>query len=660
MDGLRAVAVSLVVGFHVFPDVVKGGYVGVDIFFVISGFLISNIIFKSVAQSRFSYIEFYVRRIRRIFPALIVVLVACLVFGWFALLPVDYKALGQHVAAGAAFVSNFRILDESGYFDTAAQLKPLLHLWSLGIEEQFYILWPLVVVALSRDPRKMWVGLLGLAALSFLLNVVLIQYKPVASFYLPVTRFWELGIGAALAYAAMHYGEPVGLVGRGFPFGGPALKRAAGEVYGWTGVLLIVLAVAFFDSAVAFPGWRALLPTIGAALIISAGTMNCSVGRMLSNRPLVLIGLISYPLYLWHWPLLVSERFLELDTADLAIRAATVVISIAAAWATYRFVETPIRYGKADKTALPTILSSSMLLLCGVGLIVAKNGILIRLPPPIRAVAGFSYDLLGEYRDHRCLLAPDQSSHDFADECDDSTGNPSSRRSVFIWGDSHAAALYAGIKRIPVDGAFPRLMQYTASACPPVPGMVFKERKFCNEINDFVLSRIEAVKPDVVVMTAFWLHYKPLSQWSTLGISGLQHAIQRVKQAGARVIVVGQVPIWQTTFPNILFDMWQHTHSLQSRNLSHLDAASRQKDLEIGKAVSSLGVVFVSPFARFCNEQGCLLFVDEQTKVPVTTDVASHLTPAASLMLMQEPMVQALHSMKSAGDAIEQGRVLKN
>src|SRR5215471_18923089 len=200
IDGLRAVAVCLVVGFHVFPNVVKGGYVGVDIFFVISGFLISSIIFRSVAQSQFSYVDFYVRRIRRIFPALIVVLIACLIFGWFALLPADYKALGQHVAAGAAFVSNFRILDESGYFDTAAQVKPLLHLWSLGIEEQFYIFWPLVVVSLSRDPRRMWAGLLGLAALSCVLNVFLVQYKPVAAFYLPVTRFWELGIGPALAY----------------------------------------------------------------------------------------------------------------------------------------------------------------------------------------------------------------------------------------------------------------------------------------------------------------------------------------------------------------------------------------------------------------------------------------------------------------------------
>src|SRR5262249_39026823 len=143
---------SLVVGFHVFPEWIKGGYVGVDIFFVISGFLISSIIFQNLAQSRFSYVDFYLRRIRRIFPALISVLIACLVFGWVTLLPSDYQSLGRHVVAGAIFVANFRILYESGYFDSEAQLKPLLHLWSLGIEEQFYICWPLLVACPQRQP----------------------------------------------------------------------------------------------------------------------------------------------------------------------------------------------------------------------------------------------------------------------------------------------------------------------------------------------------------------------------------------------------------------------------------------------------------------------------------------------------------------------------
>jgi hypothetical protein len=325
------------------------------------------------------------------------------------------------------------------------------------------------------------------------------------------------------------------------------------------------------------------------------------------------------------------------------------LISLAAAWTTYRFVETRVRYGKPDKAISPIVLLSIMGLLCGAGLLVAKNGIVVRLPHDIRAAAGFSYDLLGEYREHRCLLGPEQSFRDFAEECDDNTRTLPGQRSILIWGDSHAAALYAGMKRITAEGAFPRLIQYTASACPPVPGIVFKERKFCNGVNDFVLSRIEAQKPDIVVMTAFWLHYDASRGWPTAGISGLQQAIQRVRQVGARVIVVGQVPIWEKTFSNVLFAVWQRSHSLQTRTALHLDNASRQKDSEIGNAVASLDVAFVSPFATFCNDAGCMLFTDEQRNVPVTTDIASHLTPAASLLLMQGPILKALRSIETVG-----------
>ena len=187
IDGLRAVAVALVVGFHVFPEWITGGYVGVDIFFVISGFLISSIIFKGLDSAGFSYLDFYIRRIRRIFPALIVVLVACLVFGWFELTPPDFRSLGKHVVAGAAFLSNFLVLFEAGYFDTAAQLKPLLHLWSLGVEEQFYIFWPLIAAAIWGRAKNMGLWIFALVALSFLLSLILTPIKPVAAFYLPVT-----------------------------------------------------------------------------------------------------------------------------------------------------------------------------------------------------------------------------------------------------------------------------------------------------------------------------------------------------------------------------------------------------------------------------------------------------------------------------------------
>lgn len=204
IDGLRAVAILSVVGFHAFPFWVKGGFVGVDIFFVISGFLISTIIFGNLERNTFSFIEFYSRRIKRIFPALLVVLIACFAFGWFALLADDYKQLGKHMAAGAGFASNIVLWNESGYFDKAAETKPLLHLWSLGIEEQFYIVWPLLLWFAWKSRFNLLAMTFSVVAVSFVLNVRGIRTDAVAAFYSPQTRFWELLVGSVLAWLTLH------------------------------------------------------------------------------------------------------------------------------------------------------------------------------------------------------------------------------------------------------------------------------------------------------------------------------------------------------------------------------------------------------------------------------------------------------------------------
>ncbi|MFA6121206.1 MAG: acyltransferase, partial [Sideroxydans sp.] len=196
IDGLRAIAILAVVGFHAFPTWVKGGFIGVDVFFVISGFLISTIIFGSLSRDAFSFAEFYARRIKRIFPALFLVLVASFVFGWFALLADEYKQLGKHIAGGAGFVSNFVLWGESGYFDNAAETKPLLHLWSLGIEEQFYFVWPLLLWFAWKRRFNLLTIALVVAVVSFALNVFTVRSDPVAAFYSPLTRFWELMVGS--------------------------------------------------------------------------------------------------------------------------------------------------------------------------------------------------------------------------------------------------------------------------------------------------------------------------------------------------------------------------------------------------------------------------------------------------------------------------------
>ncbi|MES1981097.1 MAG: acyltransferase family protein [Pseudomonadota bacterium] len=334
IDGLRAIAVLAVVGFHGFPGVVTGGFIGVDIFFVISGFLISTIIFSNLERNSFSFVEFYSRRIKRIFPALLLVLIATFAFGWFALLADEYKQLGKHVASGAGFVSNLVLWSESGYFDNAAETKPLLHLWSLGIEEQFYIVWPILLLFAWKRRFNLLLITIAIVIASFALNISKIDSDVVAAFYSPQTRFWELLTGSCLAYMSVYKHSTL-----------QQLKLVSNNVQSWFGAVLIALAILLISRESAFPGWWALLPAVGALLIISAGPRAWLNRTVLSNRILVWFGLISFPLYLWHWPLL-SFAYIFENKPGRIIRIGAVIISILLAWLTYRFVEKPVRFGR--------------------------------------------------------------------------------------------------------------------------------------------------------------------------------------------------------------------------------------------------------------------------------------------------------------------------
>jgi peptidoglycan/LPS O-acetylase OafA/YrhL len=323
IDGLRAIAILSVIGFHAFPTVIPGGFVGVDIFFVISGFLISGILFAQSEQGNVSIRGFYARRIRRIFPALILVLATTLALGWWMLPSDELSRLGGDVAASAGFVSNIRLWHESGYFDLPSSTKPLLHLWSLGIEEQFYIIWPLTIVLIGRKWKTPGVFLPVFLACSFLANLLLIDRSQNAAFYLPISRFWELLAGGLLAA----HGNKLR----------PSATRA------WCGVALITGSVFLLDQYKLFPGWWALPPVAGAFLLISAGPEAWPNRRLFSNSALVFIGLISYPLYLWHWPLLTFARLAMFGTPPVAIRILVILSSGLLAWLTYRFIERPIR-----------------------------------------------------------------------------------------------------------------------------------------------------------------------------------------------------------------------------------------------------------------------------------------------------------------------------
>lgn len=340
-------------------------------FFVISGYLITRIIIDEVHRGEFSILDFYKRRILRLFPALIVVLVFCAGFGWMALAADELNQLGKHILAAVGFVSNIVFWSEAGYFDNAAEYKPLLHLWSLGVEEQFYIFWPLLLLAIGLKPRSFLTTAIFISVASFLLSLYASEFFSTVAFFSPVTRFWELLVGGTLAWFL-----PDNDIAKSQDPQRNALAkiifylRDSGAL-SWVGLALIVLGVIFIDESVAFPGYGALMPVIGSALIIS-GNQKSWVNRViLSAKPAVWIGLISYPLYLWHWPLISFGHIMHMGVPDRTYKITAVLVSILLAWITYELIEKKIRYGKTGGARKIGILGGGMVLVASAGMALA-------------------------------------------------------------------------------------------------------------------------------------------------------------------------------------------------------------------------------------------------------------------------------------------------
>lgn len=454
IDGLRAVAVLSVVIFHAWPTVLPGGFVGVDIFFVISGFLISSIIFKGVAQHSFSLRDFYSRRIKRIFPALALVLVACLSMGWFALLADEYQMLGKHVASAAVFTSNFTLLNESGYFDAAAELKPLRHLWSLGIEEQFYIVWPLLIYATVMLRINLLAAIILLAVLSFGLNVGRIDAHHVQTFYQPLTRFWELLLGAILAYAALYSNESY-----------KRLQQRFANLSAVAGLVLVVAALFLLNSGKLFPGWWAVLPTMGTILLIAAGPGTWINKNVLALSPLVFVGLISYPLYLWHWPLLSFLHIVEPSDPPALLVTIAVLLSLFLAWLTYAVVEKRLRHHPSSWVVIGLVAAVAISGLVG-KVLQRKDGLPER--PSVVNYNKYENQMNREAAtDAACLGYVSQTGKILFDYC--RANNLQSKKWVAIIGDSHAHVLFRGFSEEFEKRGLGTIV-LANSSCPPFIG----------------------------------------------------------------------------------------------------------------------------------------------------------------------------------------------
>jgi peptidoglycan/LPS O-acetylase OafA/YrhL len=621
VDGLRAVAVLPVLLYHAFPASVSGGFIGVDIFFVISGFLITGIIHQQMMRGTLGVADFYARRIRRIFPALITVVLITFLIGWYVLPPRDLKSLGTNIAGGAVFAQNFVLLGQVSYFDLAADKKPLLHLWSLGIEEQYYIVWPLLLLLISRWRLRILAVTAALAVASFVACVIVQARAPEYAFYLPVTRAWELLVGSGLALwlngraaaPAQASGTPV---------------RVFREVIGLAALLAILIALWRFSPRTPFPSYATLVPVLAAAALI--GTSNSLVHRyLLSSRGAVFVGLISYPLYLWHYPLMAYARIHFADAVPAPVMIGILIASFLLSWLTYQFIERPIRFGKQHVAYKVGALLGGMVALGAVGLVADQtNGWPSRIPDSLRGFMLDGSETAQYWRADKCLLTPDQSASHFSPECAGSGGHPL----VVVWGDSYGASLYPGLVHFGAERGFD-VAEYTASACPPLMDFVHPERRFCKGANDFVLQRLAELKPEAVIFYSTWSYGADDLE------KGLDKTVAQLRALNIpKIVLLGPPASWlgEGLPANVLDYYFQHHALLPARTKYRSnDAWTQALDQFLEGQAKRLGIDYVSARRIMCNDEGCLARIGPNGENLTAYD-SGHLTHAASLMLAEQ------------------------
>lgn len=679
IEGLRALAVISVLINHAFPNALPGGFVGVDVFFVISGYLIGRHLLQDIQANRFSILGFYAKRARRIFPALALVLISVWGVGWIVLSAPEFSDLGRQIVASAFFSNNIQLWLESGYFDVAALNKPLLHLWSLGIEEQFYLLVPamLWLGSAASAASVRWVMRLG--ALSLLATIILSNFDYTASFYLLHTRFWELASGVVLAQMElqMHAGSHapsdiryavtgnvreilvfasatmfscimvLGSSGQrwspdvvlrdgglilasliaGFAallvlqesllqklFKNPAHFADASSV---VGIILICTSAAALSST-DWPGAQTLLPVLGTAVVIAA-TPVTAINRFLGRQPLVFIGGISYPLYLWHWPAIVIWKLLNPGARGIEM-AVPIIASFVLAWLTKALIEDPMRFGKLGMASFSRpdlrIVAAGLLLAAALGsLAFATQGLPSRIPPQLQAIGTWSdLDTAASWRPGRCYYPP-QSSTELLSEC-----TPLKRPGVplvLLWGDSHAAHLYPGLVNLQSKRDLD-IVQWTAGLCPPTVIPLTNESMNCAARRATALRKLTRLRPDTILLAGAWEIYGRKGQSETDVLRSLSETIDQLRKDGDREIVVfGPGPFWNVS---LAIDLYRYMVAKRlteiPKRYGHGFETSWQLDASMADEAHTLGVHYVSVLNNFCNNSGCRTVGDRTIPKP--------------------------------------------
>ncbi|CAA2142382.1 acyltransferase family protein [Hyphomicrobium sp. ghe19] len=592
LDGLRGIAVTAVVAYHLGVPFASGGFVGVDVFFVLSGFLITSIIASELEAGTFSIASFYDRRIRRIVPALVFVCAATTVLALAFLLPDELKEFASSLIATALSVSNFWCLRHSGYFDSAAETQPLFHTWSLGVEEQFYIVFPLLLMAAF----KWWRGRIRtiiwlLFAGSLFLSMVRLADHPQSTFFLLPTRAWELLAGSILA---------LGFVPK------PA-SRLLRDAAGALGLLAIAIAVFGYTSKTPFPGLAALLPCLGAAAVIWAGQGENTSARLLAAGPLVALGLISYSLYLWHWPLIVFANLLNVEALTELQKLAVAGTSIALAALTWRFIEQPFRRRGAGGFTRPAILWSGGV---GLGSLVAVSLILI-------SWQGFPDRFSQQVLD---LAAAESDSSPWRAKCHfDGTAKGKYENScvlgeavppkIIVYADSHGAE-FSAVLGLLAKARRESIREITASGCPPAAHFAYPRRVACARYNENMLAKLVAIAPATIIIAAnshAWTNEGPGRYWE-----GLRNSLTALSAAGHRLIVLGPIPNLPNHMPApATVARWTNRGNDPADFRFSPDERFPGVDANLRSIASEVNATYVPVAPALCNDGLCSAYLED-------------------------------------------------
>ncbi|WP_432382711.1 acyltransferase family protein [Duganella sp. P38] len=604
IDGLRALAVLPVVLFHMGVPGFGGGFIGVDVFFVISGYLITSIIVRDLQHNRFSIGEFYRRRVLRIFPALFTMLAVVSVGAAFVLLPGELVRYGKALAATAGFSSNFVFYLESGYFERASDTKLLLHTWSLAVEEQFYLFWPLILAGLHARALSSvrWISLIITAA-SFAFAVWLLKSDPSAAFFLIPTRAWELMVGALIAVMPVL----------------PAGHRWLREALAGGGIIAILIGVKTYNAGFGFPGPAALLPCLAAAAIIVAGSSegggNALGSRLLAWRPVVFVGKISFSLYLWHWPVIVFAQIGLLREQNWSMRAIELAASFALAYLSWRYVETPIRNGgvrwPTRRIICGAALAMSAAAAVGIAAIV-EHGMQDRYTKHELTLASYEdYNGDQRYRGGSCFVIGEQRYDDA--RCLARNGE---RPSVLLLGDSHAAHLWPGLNALGDDL---NILQATHTGCRPLLTSG-QGGSACQRFTRNMLSTWLPQHPVDTVLLA--------GRWERADLARLPDTIAAARQYAKHVIVVGPIPQYAAALPRFLVRQEQtHDDTLTQRGLVN---GPLELDPQMRKVAINAGATYVSLFESLCQQRRCVTMAGPDE--PLQFDYG-HLTAGGSKLV---------------------------